>query len=85
MFMQSLRTKAAALLVKGGLTRFKERLNPDTVGGTPFLGLTKTVIKAHGASGARAIGNAIEQARLVAASGLAEDIEANIGLMRLER
>ena len=85
MFMENLGTKAAALLVKKGLDRFKETLNPDRVGGTPFLGLTRPVIKAHGASNARAIENAIRQAWTVAGSGLAEDIEAHIGLMRLER
>ncbi|MCI8420634.1 MAG: phosphate--acyl-ACP acyltransferase, partial [Oscillospiraceae bacterium] len=85
MFMENLGTKAAALLVKKGLDRFKETLNPDRVGGTPFLGLTRPVIKAHGASNARAIENAVRQAWTVAGSGLAEDIEAHIGLMKLER
>lgn len=85
MFMQSLRTKAAALLVKGGLTRFKERLNPDTVGGTPFLGLQKPVIKAHGSSKARAIESAIYQAASAAEADLASEIEANIGLMTAGR
>ena len=83
--MENLGTKAAALLVKKGLDRFKETLNPDRVGGTPFLGLTRPVIKAHGASNARAIENAIRQAWTVAGSGLAEDIEAHIGLMKPER
>ena len=85
MFMENLGTKAAALLVKKGLDRFKETLNPDRVGGTPFLGLTRPVIKAHGASNARAIENAIRQAWTMAGSGLAEDIEAHIGLMKPER
>ena len=85
MFMRSLGTKLAALLVKKGLDEFKELLNPDRVGGTPFLGLTRTVVKAHGSSNARAMENAVYQAAAVASSGLAEDIEANIGLMRLER
>ena len=85
MFMRSLGTKLAALLVKKGLDEFKEILNPDRVGGTPFLGLTRTVVKAHGSSNARAMENAVYQAAAVASSGLAEDIEANIGLMRLER
>ena len=34
MFLSSLKTKIAALLVKNGLAAFKERLNPDTIGGT---------------------------------------------------
>ena len=83
MFLKNLGTKLAAVLVKGGLRDFKDRLNPDAIGGTPFLGLTKPVIKAHGSSGARAMENAVYQAAAVAASGLAEDIAANIDQMRL--
>ena len=41
MFLKSLKTKVAALLVKDGLTAFKDRLNPDTIGGTPFLDVYK--------------------------------------------
>lgn len=83
MFLKDLGTKLAAVLVKGGLKDFKDRLNPDAIGGTPFLGLTKPVIKAHGSSGARAMENAVYQAAAVAASGLSEDIAANIDQMRL--
>jgi len=78
MFMQSLKSKIAALLVKSGIDAFKEKLNPDTIGGTAFLGISKSVIKAHGSSGAVAIENAIRQAVEMAGSGLVEDIEANI-------
>lgn len=82
MFMQSVKTKLAALLVKDGLAAFKERLNPDTIGGTPFLGLQKPVIKAHGSSKALAIENAVYQAAAAAEANLAAEIEANIGLMK---
>ena len=83
MFMQSLTSKLAALLVRKGLTQFKDRLNPDTIGGTPFLGLQKPVIKAHGGSKARAVENAIYQAVASAEADLAGQIEANIELMKL--
>ena len=85
MFLKNLGSKIAALLVKSGLDAFKARLDPDTVGGTPFLGLTKPVIKAHGSSGAKAIENAIYQAISVAESDLAADIEAHIDLMKVAR
>ncbi len=83
MFLGSLKTKVAAVLVKDGLRSFKDRLNPDTIGGTPFLGLQKPVIKAHGASGARAVENAVYQAAAAAEADLAGEIEAHIGLMKL--
>ncbi|MDE7221426.1 MAG: phosphate acyltransferase PlsX [Oscillospiraceae bacterium] len=82
LFLSSLKTKVAALLVKNGLSAFKERLDPDTIGGTPFLGLQKPVIKAHGSSKARAIENAVYQAVTAAEADLAGQIEANIQLMK---
>ena len=85
MFMKSLKTKIAALLMKSGLDSFKERLNPDAIGGTPMLGLRKPVIKAHGSSKARAIENAIYQAVTAAEADLAGQIEANIAFMKLGR
>ena len=85
MFLKSFTTKIAALLMKSGIAAFKDKLDPDTIGGTPFLGLTRPVIKAHGSSGARAIENAIYQAVMAAESNMAADIEANIDLMRFDR
>jgi len=85
MFLSSLKTKIAALLVKNGLAAFKERLDPDTIGGTPFLGLRKPVIKAHGSSKARAVENAVYQAAAAAEEDLAGRIEENIGLMNAGR
>ena len=85
MFLSSLKTKIAALLVKNGLAAFKERLDPDPIGGTPFLGLRKPVIKAHGSSKARAVENAVYQAAAAAEADLAGRIEENIGLMNAGR
>ena len=85
MFLKNLGTKIAALLVRSGINAFKNKLDPDSIGGTPFLGLTRPVIKAHGSSGARAIENAIYQAVMAAEGNMAADIEANIDLMRFER
>ena len=83
MFYRSGLSKLAGLLVRSDLTAMKNKLNPDTVGGTPFLGLSRPVIKAHGSSGAVAIENAIAQAAATAQAGLARKIEENIGQMRL--
>ncbi len=84
LFMKNMGTKLAALLVKGGLRDFKARLDPDAIGGTPFLGISKPVIKAHGSSKASAIENAIYQAQAVAQSGIAEAIAAHIDEMKVE-
>ena len=84
MFLSSVKTKLAAGLVKGGLADMKRLLDPSEVGGTPFLGISKPVIKAHGSSDARAIRNAILRAEEYAASGFIADIQANIELMKVD-
>ena len=83
MFKKNLLTKLAALLVMPGLNAFKARLDPNKVGGTAFIGISKPVIKAHGASNAEAIENAVGQAMQVADSGIVEAITANIGKMQM--
>ena len=85
MFLSSTRTKLAAAMVKGDMADMKKLLDPGEVGGTPFLGISKPVIKAHGSSDARAVCNAVLRAREYAESGFIADIEANIGVMKLER
>ena len=84
-FLASTKTKLAAGLVKGNLAEMKKLLDPSEIGGTPFLGISKPVIKAHGSSDARAFSNAILRAKKYAASGLIQDIEANIDLMKMEK
>ncbi len=83
MFKKNLVTKLGALCVKEGLSDFKKLLDAGEVGGTPLVGISKPVIKAHGSSDAYAIKNAIRQAAGFASSGLIEDITENIGYMRL--
>lgn len=85
MFKKNLLTKLAALAVMPGLRDFKAQLDPNKVGGTAFIGISKPVIKAHGASNAEAIENAVGQAKQFAQSGLVADIETNIDLMRVEK
>lgn len=82
-FKKNLLTKLAAALVLPGLNDFKAKLDPNKVGGTAFIGIAKPVIKAHGASNAEAIENAVGQAVAFVRSGLIADIEANVELMRV--
>lgn len=64
MFKKGLGTKVGYLLLKGGVADFKKSMDADEYGGAPLLGTRRPVIKAHGSSNARAIQNAIRQARL---------------------
>ena len=85
MFKKNLLTKLAAVMVSGGLKRFKKLMDSSEVGGTALVGISKTVIKAHGSSNAEAIENAMGQAVQVARSGIIRDIEENVALMKVER
>ena len=82
-FLKGLGTKLAALLVKGELSSMKKALDPNETGGTPLLGISKPVIKAHGSSSAYAIRNAIGQGMQIAHSNLISEIEENITYMHL--
>ena len=84
MFMKSLLTKLAAVMVSGGLKQFKKMMDSSEVGGTALLGISKPVIKAHGSSDAYAIKNAVRQAKQFASSGIIESITDNVDVMRLE-
>ena len=83
MFLKSVKTKLAALLVKNELGQFKKLMSSDEVGGTALIGISKPVIKAHGSSDAYAIKNAIRQAVEFKKAGIIEDIVENIEYMRL--
>jgi len=82
-FFSNFITKISALLVKKQLNGLKGKLNPDSVGGTALLGISKPVIKAHGSSGAFAIENAIMQAVGDARSDIAAQFVNNIELMKV--
>lgn len=76
MLMKSLKTKIAALLLKSGLGDFKKKMDYSEYGGAPLLGIKQPVIKAHGSSNAKAIKNAIRQAKLCAEKDVCGSIEA---------
>ena len=77
------KAKLGALLVKGELTGLKKMMDPSEVGGTPFLGIRKCVVKAHGNSDAKAISGAVRQAVTFVRAGVTEDIARNIEYMKI--
>lgn len=62
-FMRNIWSKLAFLLTRTGLKEFKASLDYTEYGGAPILGVSAPVIKAHGSSNAKAIKNAIRQAK----------------------
>ncbi|WDV47661.1 phosphate acyltransferase PlsX [Clostridiaceae bacterium M8S5] len=62
-FMSSLKNKIGALMIKSGLKELKAKMDYSEYGGALLIGLKSPVIKAHGSSNAKAIKNAIKQAK----------------------
>lgn len=58
---QNFSRKLGAILAKPAFMNMKKKFDYAEIGGAPFLGLTSIVVKAHGASNAKAIKNAISQ------------------------
>lgn len=83
MFRETRRSKLAALLVRAGLKELRRTMDAGEVGGTPMLGISKPVIKAHGSSDARALRSAIRQAMIFAEANVVGDIQKNIAFMTL--
>lgn len=74
-------TLFAALLCKSGITNLTKTLDYREIGGTPFLGIRKPVIKAHGSSDQLAFRNAVHQAMLTAQANLAADLEQELQVL----
>jgi len=75
MFLRDVFTKVSAVLLKNSLTEFNKSFDKSEYGGAPFLGVRKPVIKAHGSSNAKALKNAIRQAKFCVETKLVEEIE----------
>lgn len=63
LFFKNAKSKLAALLLKKDLMAFKQKFDYAEEGGAPLMGVQSPVIKAHGNSDARAIKNAVRQAK----------------------
>lgn len=70
--------KLAAMLVMKKIKAFKKKMDYTEVGGAVLLGISKPVIKAHGSSDAKAIFNAIRQAKACVDGRVVSRIETAI-------
>lgn len=77
-FTQNIFTKLSALAVKPGLKDLKKRMDYTEFGGAPLLGVKGVVIKAHGSSDAKAIMNAIKQAKLFVQRDVVKSIKESL-------
>jgi glycerol-3-phosphate acyltransferase PlsX len=67
---------AGALLARGALMKFRDRMNPPPA--APFLGLNGLVLKVHGGANARDFAQALRVAADLAQSDFAAEIERNM-------
>ena len=79
MFKKNIVSKLAAALVMKDIKAFKKMLDYREIGGTPFLGIRKPVIKAHGSSDALAFRNAIRQA--METPDISAELEAGLAML----
>ncbi len=77
-FTSKLQYKLAAMVLRPGLLKLRDRMDPGTYGGVPLLGVNGVVMIAHGNSDARAIKNAIRFAHDAASSGMLDSIRAHL-------
>ncbi len=75
-------TKLSALVLKKELYKLKRDFDASEAGGSPFLGISKPVIKAHGSSDARAIMNACRQAAAYVDNNVNDEIIRRIALSK---
>jgi glycerol-3-phosphate acyltransferase PlsX len=71
-------TKIAAMAIVPGLRRLKDRIDPDTYGGAPLLGVNGVCIIGHGSSNERAVANGIGVAARAVRGGLVTRIAEGI-------
>lgn len=71
-------TALGGLLAKPAFKRVGNRVDPFEVGGASLLGVNGVVIVAHGRSNARAMKNAIRQARKAIGGGVVEAIRSGL-------
>ena len=77
---QSWSARVGAALMFSRFRELKDKLSPDSYGGSPLLGLRGVVIIAHGSSSSSAIANAIGTAVQTVKSNVVERIEENLSL-----
>ena len=81
MFKKNFVTMLGAACVSGGLKDLMKMLDYREIGGTPFLGIRKCVIKAHGSSDRLAFRNALRQAAQAAEHDMVPSLEEVLAKM----
>ena len=81
-FKRSVYSIIGYLFCRRGVNDVMKMMDYREIGGTPFLGIKKPVIKAHGSSDALAFRNAVKQAMEVAESDISAELEQGLAAMK---
>ena len=79
LFFRNIGTKIGAAFTMKGIKELSRQMDYREVGGSPLLGTSKPVIKAHGSSDALAFQNAVRQAKEFIENNVIEEITAALG------
>ena len=82
MFKKNVLSKLGYLLCASGVKDMMKLLDYREIGGTPFLGIRKPVIKAHGSSDALAFRNAVKQAMTAAEGNFTAQLEQTLAALK---
>ena len=74
----SWRSRLGAVLAKGSLGKFKQRIDPRRVNGGVLLGLNGVVVKSHGGSDAISFASALALAARMSRRDIPKLIEAQV-------
>ena len=81
-FKRNIFSMLGYLLCKPGVNEVMGMLDYQSIGGTPFLGIRKPVIKAHGSSSALAFRNAVYQAMEAVKGDISAELEAALAQIK---
>ncbi len=82
MLLGGFASKIGALFLLKKVRAFKKKMDYKEYGGAPLLGTAKPVIKAHGSSDAKAIYNAIRQAKSFTEGKVIEEVSAALEALK---
>ena len=83
-FKRNILSMIGYLFCKKGVKNVFKMMDYREIGGTQFLGIKKTVIKAHGSSDALAFRNAVKQAKEAAEADFSGDLEVALKALTAE-
>lgn len=83
-FFKNIGTKIGAVFTMKGIKNLSKKMDYRETGGSPLLGTSKPVIKAHGSSDARAFMNAVRQAKEFIENNVIEEITSALESAKTE-